>query len=475
MIFHYNEFVMSLKEERGRFLMAYRAVNPYNGELIKKFPAATDAEVEQALTAAKAFYQQAKQQPLEQRAKQLAALANEFTQKTDYYAKFLTTNMGKLINDARGEVQKTAAFANYYVEHGAAALADQDYTAIAGRKAHLEFSSIGAIVAVEPWNFPYTQVMRVFAPNFILGNPVILKHASIVPECAQAFEDACQAAGLPAGAFKNLFATYDQVNRMISDPRVQGVALTGSEKAGERIAAEAGHNLKKSTMELGGTDVCIVLNDADLKKAVAGAVNGRLRNSGQVCTSAKRYLVQSGIYDEFLAAIKEEFAKYQPGDPLDEKTTLAPLSSKSAQQNLQTQIKAVLAGGAKVLWGDPTPVTGPGAFFMPLIITGMTYDNPMYDHELFGPVAQIYQVEDESQIVELANHSNYGLGGAIYSEDLDKARQLASKIETGQIAVNQPLSSLPELPFGGIKKSGYGRELSDLGIREFANIKTVLG
>ncbi|EJF01186.1 NAD-dependent succinate-semialdehyde dehydrogenase [Liquorilactobacillus mali] len=455
--------------------MSYRVVNPYNGELIKEFPAATDEEVEQALTDANNFYQQAKEQPIEQRAEQLSALADEFTKRADYYANFLTANMGKLISEALGEVKKTVAFARYYAENGAAALVDQDYTAMAGRKAHLEFSSIGAVVAVEPWNFPYTQVMRVFAPNFILGNPVILKHASIVPECAQAFDDACKAAGLPTGAFKNIFATYDQVNQMIGDPRVQGVALTGSEKAGELIAAEAGHNLKKSTMELGGTDVCIVLNDADLKKAVAGAVSGRLRNAGQACTSAKRYLVQSGIYDEFLTAIEKEFAKYQPGDPLNEKTTLAPLSSKGAQQNLQKQIKAVLDGGANVLWGDPTAVEGPGAFFKPLIISGMTYDNPMYDHELFGPVAQLYKVDDEKGIVELANHSNYGLGGAIYSENLDKARKLASKIETGQIAVNQPLSSLPELPFGGIKKSGYGRELSNLGIREFANIKTVLG
>ena len=455
--------------------MAYRAVNPYNGKLIKEFPVATDTEVEQALKNAHEFYLTAKSQPIKERAALLAALADEFLNKIDYYAKFLTTNMGKLIGSARGEVQKNAAFARYYAKHGAQALQDQDYSAAAGRKAHLEFSSIGAIVAVEPWNFPYTQVMRVFAPNFILGNPVILKHASIVPECAQAFEDACQAAGLPQGAFKNLFASYDQVNQMISDPRVQGVALTGSEKAGERIAAEAGRNLKKSTMELGGTDVCIVLNDADLKKAVPGAVGGRLRNSGQVCTSSKRYLVQSGIYDEFLAAIEAEFAKYQPGDPLDEKTTLAPLSSKSAQQHLQEQVKAALAGGAKVLWGDPTPLVGPGAFFKPLIISGMTYDNPMYDNELFGPVAQIYRLDSEEEIVELANHSNYGLGGAIYSEDRQTAARLASQIETGQIALNQPLSSLPELPFGGIKRSGYGRELSDLGIREFANIKTVLG
>lgn len=455
--------------------MSYRAVNPYDGKVIKEFTPSTDAEVEQALSAAETFYQQAKKQSFEQRAAQLAKLAAEFTKNCDYYARFITTNMGKLIADARAEVNKTAAFAQYYVDHGAAALENQDYSVIAKQPAHLEFSSIGAIVAVEPWNFPYTQVMRVFAPNFILGNPVILKHASIVPECAQAFETACQAADIPTGAFKNLFASYDQVNTMISDSRVQGVALTGSEKAGAKIAAAAGQNIKKSTMELGGTDVCVVLDDADLAKAVVGAAKGRLNNSGQVCTAAKRYLVQDGIYDKFLAALKQEFAKYQPGDPLDEKTTLAPLSSKSAQKHLQQQVKDVLAGGAEVLWGNPEPISGPGAFFNPLIITGMQFDNPMYDQELFGPVAQIYRVTDEADILKIANHSNYGLGGAIYSEDLTAARQLAAKIETGQVAINQPLASIPELPFGGIKHSGYGRELSDLGIREFANIKTVLG
>lgn len=455
--------------------MAYRAVNPYNGKLIKEFAPSTNTEVEEALTAAENFYQNAKKQSFEQRAKQLAALAAEFTKNCDYYARFITTNMGKLINDAQAEVKKTAAFAQYYVDHGAAALANQDYSASAKQPAHLEFSSIGAIVAVEPWNFPYTQVMRVFAPNFILGNPVILKHASIVPECAHAFEEACQTAEIPTGAFKNLFASYDQVTTMISDARVQGVALTGSEKAGAKIAAAAGKNIKKSTMELGGTDVCVILDDADLNKAVVGAAKGRLNNSGQVCTAAKRYLVQSGIYDDFLAELKQEFAKYQPGNPLDENTTLAPLSSKSAQKTLQQQVKDVLAGGAKVLWGDPTPVSGPGAFFNPLIISGMKFDNPMYDQELFGPVAQLYRVTDEADILRIANHSNYGLGGAIYSENLPAARALAAKIETGQVAINQPLSSIPELPFGGVKHSGYGRELSDLGIREFANIKTILG
>ncbi|MCP9313021.1 NAD-dependent succinate-semialdehyde dehydrogenase [Liquorilactobacillus satsumensis] len=454
--------------------MSYKAINPYNGELIREFAATSDQEVEAALKNAELFYQTAKKEPISKRAALLARLATEFTDHLEKYARYLTTNMGKRIDEARSEVKKNAAFANYYVHAGEKALKNQTYSNAAGKTAQLEFSSIGAILSVEPWNFPYTQIMRVFAPNFILGNPVLLKHASIVPECAQAFEDACHAAGLPAGAFKNLFVDYDQVNKIIADPRVQGVALTGSEKAGATLAAEAGKNLKKSTMELGGTDVCIVLNDADLEAAIAGAVSARLNNAGQVCTAAKRYLVQSKIYDKFLAGIIAEFKQKKLGDPLDEQTTLAPLSSKKAQQNLQKQVANVLAGGSKVLWGDPRPVEGPGAFFNPLIITGMTFDNPMYDTELFGPVAQIYKVDTEAEMLKIANHSNYGLGGAIYSQDAQHAQQLASQVETGQIAINQPLSSHPEFPFGGVKKSGYGRELSDLGIREFANIKTIL-
>ncbi|WP_057743049.1 NAD-dependent succinate-semialdehyde dehydrogenase [Liquorilactobacillus capillatus] len=454
--------------------MSYTAINPFNGETIREFPTTSDAEVEQALEKADYFYHTAKQQPSTERAAQLEKLAQEFAAHNEKYARLLTTNMGKLITQARSEVKKNVEFAMYYVKNGPAALKPIPYNNVPEKKAHVEFSSIGAVLSVEPWNFPYTQIMRVFAPNFIIGNPVLLKHASIVPECAQAFEDACNKVGIPEGAFKNLFINYNQVNRIIADPRVQGVALTGSENAGRKIAAEAGKNLKKSTMELGGTDVCIVLNDADLKAAVDGAVSARLNNSGQVCTAAKRYIVQSGIYDDFLAGISTAFAARKLGDPLDAQTTLGPLSSKSAQKALHEQVEKVLAGGAQVLWGDTSLPQGPGALFNPLIISGMTPENPMYDTELFGPVAQIYKAETEKEILKIANNSCYGLGGAIYSQNIAHAKELASHIETGQVAINQPLTSYPELPFGGVKNSGYGRELSEMGIHEFVNAKTIL-
>ncbi|MFC6323371.1 NAD-dependent succinate-semialdehyde dehydrogenase [Companilactobacillus baiquanensis] len=453
--------------------MTYKAINPFDGKLIREFPNATDLEVERALENAHEFYMDAKHQPILEREKNLKKIADELRVNTDYYAKILTLNMGKLFEESQQEVIKTAEFAEYYAQNGDSLLKNQPYE-IDNNYAYVEYDSIGAIMAVEPWNFPFMQVMRVFAPNYIIGNPTILKHASIVPEAAQAFEEALIKADLPIGAFKNLFISYDQVNRIIADPRVQGVALTGSERAGMTLAAEAGRNLKKSTMELGGTDVLIVLDDADLKLAIKNAISARLGNAGQACTSAKRFIVNQKVYNDFIEGISAEFAKRRIGDPLDLNTTLAPLSSKSAQEKLKKQVDDAISGGSKVIWGDNNKISGPGASFNPLIISGMTPDNPMYDQELFGPVAQVLSVKDDIEAIKIANYSNYGLGGAIYSTDVERAQSLARHIETGMVAINQVMTSHAEIPFGGVKKSGYGRELSDLGIKEFANAKTIL-
>lgn len=454
--------------------MSYTAVNPYNGEKIREFDNLTDQQIEVLLDQAQRYYEQSQEEEIAVRTQLLTALADEFEQNSEKYAKILTTNMGKLIAEARQEVAKTVSFARYYAKNGQRLLKPQVYTDLSNGQAQVEFSGTGLVLAVEPWNFPYTQVMRVFAPNFILGNPLLLKHASIVPEAAEVFQEACDNAGLPLGAFTNLFASYEQIDHIIEDPRVQGVALTGSEGAGRKIAATAGKNLTKSTMELGGTDVFIVLSDVDIAQTAKDAAKARLSNAGQVCTAAKRYIVATDIYPQFLAALKEEFATYQLGDPLDEQTTLAPLSSKAAQQQLQEQVRKVISGGAEVLYGDPQPVEGAGAGFSPLILTGMEPSNPMYEEELFGPVAQIYQANSDDEIVELANNSRHGLGGAIYTQDLERGKRIASQIETGQVAINHILSSQAEIPFGGVKDSGYGRELSDWGIYEFANIKPVI-
>jgi succinate-semialdehyde dehydrogenase/glutarate-semialdehyde dehydrogenase len=454
--------------------MAYQSVNPYDGKLIRAFQNTTEKEVEVALQNADEFYHFAKTQPIEKRAEKLQALADEFRNNRDYYARFITTNMGKLFKEAQAEVDKNVEFAEYYVQNGANALANIDYNDAPGIKAHVEFQSIGTIFMVEPWNFPYTQIMRVFAPNFIAGNPVLLKDPSITPECAEAFENATLKVGFPTGAFKNLFINYTQVNQIIADSRVQGVALTGSEKTGKKIATKAGASLKKTTLELGGTDVFVVLDDADLKQAIKIGAEARLQNAGQVCTAAKRFIIHADVYDEFLAGLSQEFAKRQIGDPLDPETTLAPLSSKRAQVKLQKQVNMALAGGARLLWGDNTPFKGHGACFHPLILSGMKPDNPMYDQEFFGPIAQVYKASDDAEIIAIANASQHGLGGTVFGGDLDRASALASQIETGQVAINQLLTSHANLPFGGIKRSGYGRELSDFGIREFVNAKTVL-
>jgi len=454
--------------------MSYAAVNPFNGQKIRDFDNVTDQQLEVILDQAQGFYEASQKQDVEERTEFLNELADEFEKNSDKYARILSTNMGKLLAEARQEVAKTVSFARYYAKNGVDLMQPKPYNDLPNGQAQVEISGAGIILAVEPWNFPYAQVMRVLAPNFILGNPVILKHASIVPEAALAFQEACDNADLPLGAFTNIFANYDQIDHIIEDPRVQGVALTGSEGAGRKIAASAGQNLTKSTMELGGTDVFIVLDDVDIDEAAKDAAKARLTNAGQVCTAAKRYIVSSKIYPDFLDALKEEFAKYQVGDPLDENTTLSPLSSKDAQQQLQAQVEKVIAGGSEVLYGDPTPNEGDGAGFSPLILSGMEQDNPMYEEELFGPVAQIYQAHCDDEIVKIANNSRHGLGGAIYTKDIERGKKIASRIETGQVTINSILSSQAEVPFGGVKDSGYGRELSDWGIYEFANVKPVM-
>ncbi|MNE23832.1 Succinate semialdehyde dehydrogenase [NAD(P)+] Sad [compost metagenome] len=328
-------------------------------------------------------------------------------------------------------------------------------------------------MAVEPWNFPFYQLMRVLAPNLAAGNPVVVKHASIVPHCAEAFEKLVHEAGAPKGAYTNLYISQDQVANIIADDRVQGVALTGSEKAGSIVAAQAAKKLKKATLELGGNDVFVVLDDCDLEKAVKVGAEARLNNAGQVCTAAKRFIVQEKVAKAFLQQLTEHFKNVKMGDPLDETTTLGPLSSKSALEGLIEQVNDAVKQGAKLHLGGKA-LQHEGNFFEPTILTHISRDNPAYFTEFFGPVAQVYVVSDDEEIVKLANDSHYGLGGAIFSTDIERAKKLASRIETGMVYINSLTDTAPELPFGGVKRSGFGRELSDLGIKEFVNQKLVV-
>ncbi|MEA1354579.1 aldehyde dehydrogenase family protein, partial [Salmonella enterica] len=332
---------------------------------------------------------------------------------------------------------------------------------------------IGVIMAVEPWNFPYYQLMRVLAPNLAAGNPVLAKHASIVPHCAETFAHLVREAGAPEGAWTNLFISSDQVANIIADPRVQGAALTGSEKAGSAVAAQAAKHIKKSTLELGGNDVFVVLDDADLEKAVKIGVQARLTNAGQVCTAAKRFILHEKIADQFLSQFTEAFRKVKVGDQMDASTELGPLSSKDALDTLTRQVEEAVKNGATLHVGG-TPLESKGNFFEPTILTNITRDNPAYFEEFFGPVAQMYVVKDDDEAVKLANDSHYGLGGAVFSQNIERAKRMASRIETGMVYINWLTDTAAELPFGGVKRSGFGRELSDLGIKEFVNQKLVV-
>ncbi|MRN05953.1 NAD-dependent succinate-semialdehyde dehydrogenase [Lactobacillus sp. 0.1XD8-4] len=448
--------------------MAYQTINPYTNEIEKTFENTTDEELEQTLlTAHQLYLDWRRDNNLEERKRVILRLGQLLRARRTEYATIMTRDMGKLIGEAEGEVDLCASFCDYYVAHADEFLAPDIIATTTGRAKVLK-QSLGVLVAVEPWNFPFYQIARVFIPNFIIGNPMILKDASNCPASAQAFAEAVKEAGAPAGSLTNLFISYDQVNKAIADKRVVGVCLTGSERGGATVAQEAGSNLKKNTMELGGNDAFIILADADwdLVKKVAPAA--RLYNAGQVCTSSKRFIVLEKDYDRFLKMMKEAFSKVKMGDPLDPLTTLAPLSSKKAKEKLQAQVDLAVKNGAKVYYGNK-PVDLSGQFFMPTILTDITPNNPIFDTEMFGPVASVYKVKSEEEAIALANNSSYGLGNTVFSKDYAHAERVAAKIESGMSWINAGWASLPELPFGGVKNSGYGRELSSYGIDEFMN------
>ena len=453
--------------------MAYQSVNPTTGELINTFANHTDAEIESALNVAHMLYKSDwSKGSLQPRLDVLKRLAQLIDDRAEDLARVLVTEMGKRIGEARGEVWISSQIARYYAEHAAAFLAPRKLATAHG-DSWIEYHPIGVLVAVEPWNFPYYQLMRVAAPNIAAGNLVLAKHASNVPRAAIAFEELLTAAGAPRGAWTNIFASGEQIASLIADDRVQGVTLTGSEKAGSIVAAQAGKHVKKSVLELGGADVFVVLDDADLDKAVEIGAGARLNNAGQACTAAKRFLVHEKIADRFLNRFTAAFSKVRVGDPMDESTGMGPMCSIAARDTLAAQVERAVAAGATLHYGGKV-VEGPGAFYPPTILTDVTRENPAYFEEFFGPVAQVYVVQDDDAAVELANDSHFGLSGAIFSADVARAKALASRIETGSVWINTSSSSSPELPFGGVKRSGYGRELSELGLKEFLNQKMVL-
>lgn len=452
--------------------MAYKSVNPFNGAVLRSFDNLSDAQIEAALERAQSTYEiHWRVAPVKHRASILHAAAGIMRKRIDELAKLATLEMGKRIAEAKLEVVLSADILDYYAQNGEAFLAAKQLQVSEG-EAEIVNDALGIILCVEPWNFPYYQLVRVVGPSLLLGNVMLVKHASNVPQCAEAFEKVLKDAGAMEGVYTNLFATKDQVTRLIADERVKGVALTGSEAAGASVASMAGKNLKKSTMELGGSDPFIVLEDADLDRAISWGLWGRLNNTGQSCGAAKRFIVVEKVADEFLRRLKASFELLRPGDPLDPTTTLAPLSSGNALAEILGQVNTAVSSGATIVLGGKR-MDRPGAFIEASILTNVDRDNPAYFQEFFGPVALFFRVKDEEAAIVLANDSKFGLGGSVFSEDIARAKKVARRLETGMVFINQATSTAPELPFGGVKNSGYGRELSDLGLQEFANKKLI--
>jgi len=451
--------------------MAYQSINPNDGKLLKSFEPISNERLEEVLAAAEDCFQTWKHKPYAERAAVVAKAAELLHAHVDDFARLETLEMGKRIDEARAEVSFSGDILAYYAEHAESFLAPDELHPKRG-EAHIESSPLGVLFCVEPWNFPYYQLARVAGPQLMAGNVLVVKHAGCVPQCAIAFEKLLLDAGAPVGAYTNLLISYEQSDRVIDDPRIKGVALTGSVDAGRSVAARAGQNLKKSTMELGGSDAFIVLDDADLDRVIPWAVWGRMYNAGQTCCAAKRFIVMDAVADEFLARFKAALEALAPGDPMDEKTTLGPLSTEAALLQLLAQVDAAVKGGATLLLGGKR-IERPGWFMQPTILSDIAPGNPAFRDEFFGPVVSFFRVKSEEEAIALANDSDFGLGGSVWTRDEGRGLRIASRVEAGMLFVNNIDWADAQLPFGGIKHSGYGRELGGVGIQEFVNKKLV--
>ena len=451
--------------------MTYESINPNTGKRLKSFEYLTAAQLEKALAAADKCFQTWRHLSYAERAIILNKAAALMLANVDDFAKLATQDMGKRIDEARGEVKFSAGILAYYAQQAEAFLAPTKLNPKDG-EAHMENSPLGVLFCVEPWNFPYYQLARVAGPQLMAGNVLVVKHAGCVPQCAIAFEKLLLDAGAPVGAYTNMLISYEQSDRVIDDARVKGVALTGSVEAGRKVAARAGQNLKKSTMELGGSDAFIVLDDADIDATIPWAVWGRMYNGGQTCCAAKRFIVLESVSDQFLTKFKVALEALKPGDPMNEATTHGPLSTEAALVKLLAQVDAAVNGGATLLMGGKR-IDMPGWFMQPTILTDIKPDNPAYRDEFFGPVVSFFRVKDEAAAVALANDNDFGLGGSVWTKDEARGKRVASQVDTGMMFVNNLDWADADLPFGGIKSSGYGRELGNMGIQEFVNKKLV--
>lgn len=447
----------------------YRTQNPATGELLEEFPYATDDDIQQAMADAAKAYTSWSALAMSERGNILSKLADLFEENAEELAAQATLEMGKNSREAIGEVKYCARIIRYYATEGERLAADQELKNIDGQTAILRRRPIGTILGIMPWNYPYYQVVRFAAPNLMLGNTVILKHAEICAGTALKIQELMRQAGVPEGAYVNVFATHEQVSTMIADPRIQGVSLTGSERAGAAVAEQAGRHLKKAVLELGGSDPYIVLDSDDIARSARRALFSRLSNSGQACTSNKRIIVMDNIYDEFVAELTKLAEQLTPGDPAQaNRNEYAPLSSQAAAEGLMEQIEDARKAGATVHVGGHRPEL-PGYYVAPTVLTDVPETSRAYSEELFGPVVTIYRVQTEDEAIELANSSSYGLGGSVFSTDEQRAQAVADQLDVGMVHINAFNVGGEDLPFGGVKRSGFGRELGPLGMDEFVN------
>ena len=451
--------------------MAIASINPATGEKLKEFSPFDDAEIERRLTRAEEAFRKYRHTTLTDRSVLLEATAELLFQEKKRFAEIITLEMGKLFHDSIAEIEKCARGCQFYAENGQRFLEEETAQTDAA-ESYVQYQPLGTVLAIMPWNFPFWQVFRFAAPALLAGNVGLLKHASNVPQCAVAIEEILCRAGFDDGVFQTLLIEPELVEKLIVDSRVKAVTLTGSEKAGSAVASIAAREIKKSVLELGGSDAFIVMPSADFERALTTAIKARTINTGQSCIAAKRLIVADEIYDEFLDQFVARMRALKVGDPMDEATEIGPLATEQILQGVHDQVQKTIASGAKLLTGG-NRIHGPGFFYEPTVLIHVPKESPAYREEVFGPVASIFRVRNANEAVELANDTTFGLGSSAWTNDRDEQKLFASELDTGMVFINAMVASDPRLPFGGVKRSGFGRELGAAGIREFTNTKTI--